>query len=251
VEEQKEVGRLILCYLTSGQANEATEVEAPRVAASVAVRLSTEGKRVSRYSQGKVEKILDAARQLFMRHGYGLTSIDEVAAAAKVSKATVYAHFQSKAQLFAAVVGAESQSQLIDLATDQNATVSDSLYHFGEKAFDLLVDSSTVSKLRMIASEAERFPELGGIFYAAGPARLNAGLAAFLHDAMAQGQLRPDDPDLAAAHFLNLLCGDLRIQQLVGIDVPLRPADRRRLLKSGIAAFLRAYAPEMKRRSKN
>jgi TetR/AcrR family transcriptional regulator, mexJK operon transcriptional repressor len=251
VEEQKEVGRLILHYLTSGQTSEATEAEVPSMAATAVARLSTGGKRVSSYSQGKVEKILDAARQLFMRHGYGLTSIDEVAAAAKVSKATVYAHFQSKAQLFAAVVGAESQSQLIELATDQNTKVADTLYNFGERAFDLLVDSSTVSKLRMIASEAERFPELGGIFYAAGPARLNAGLAAFLHDAMARGQLRSDDPDLAAAHFLNLLCGDLRIQQLVGINVELRLPERRRLLKSGIAAFLRAYAPEVRRQSKN
>ena len=52
----------------------------------------------------KAEAILDAASQLFREHGYGAVSMDQIAREAGVSKATVYAHFVSKDQLFAAMI---------------------------------------------------------------------------------------------------------------------------------------------------
>lgn len=55
-------------------------------------------------------KILDAAYKLFRRQGYTRVSIDEIAAAAKVTKKTLYYHFQSKDALLAAVM--ETQSAL-------------------------------------------------------------------------------------------------------------------------------------------
>ena len=43
-------------------------------------------------SHGKPAQALDAARALFVEHGFGATSMDAIAAQAGVSKATVYAH---------------------------------------------------------------------------------------------------------------------------------------------------------------
>ena len=55
----------------------------------------------------KPQQILDAARALFLKDGFSATSMDAVAKAAGVSKATVYAHYKSKEELFAAMIGAE------------------------------------------------------------------------------------------------------------------------------------------------
>ena len=55
-------------------------------------------------SARKRQAILAAARTLFLRHGYGGTSMDEVAAIAAVSKQTVYKQFADKQRLFAAVI---------------------------------------------------------------------------------------------------------------------------------------------------
>src|SRR5215510_5181709 len=52
----------------------------------------------------KFEAILEAAGQLFREHGYGAVSMDQIAREAGVSKATVYAHFESKDRLFASMV---------------------------------------------------------------------------------------------------------------------------------------------------
>src|SRR6185312_14690775 len=55
----------------------------------------------------KVVLILEAARALFLEVGYGATSVDAIARAAGVSKATLYGHFPSKEALFEAVVVAQ------------------------------------------------------------------------------------------------------------------------------------------------
>ena len=55
--------------------------------------------------QGEMTRkaLLDAARTLFGERGYGATSLDEVAQAAKVTKGALYHHFEGKQELFAAV----------------------------------------------------------------------------------------------------------------------------------------------------
>ena len=53
---------------------------------------------------GKREAILSAAVELFMSHGFAGTSMDNLAAAANVSKATLYSHFADKSTLYRAII---------------------------------------------------------------------------------------------------------------------------------------------------
>jgi TetR/AcrR family transcriptional repressor of mexJK operon len=55
-------------------------------------------------SDRKREAILKGGKSVFLKHGFGGASMDEVAAAAGVSKMTVYRHFGSKEDLFAGVI---------------------------------------------------------------------------------------------------------------------------------------------------
>ena len=55
-------------------------------------------------SDKKREAILHGAKAMFLKHGFGDASMDQVAAAAGVSKMTVYRHFGSKEDLFAGVI---------------------------------------------------------------------------------------------------------------------------------------------------
>jgi AcrR family transcriptional regulator len=48
--------------------------------------------------------VLAAARSSFGRKGYAQTSVDEIAAAARVTKGAVYHHFAGKKALFRAVL---------------------------------------------------------------------------------------------------------------------------------------------------
>ncbi|MFF8600373.1 TetR/AcrR family transcriptional regulator [Streptomyces sp. NPDC015232] len=51
----------------------------------------------------RATRILDTAAELLLRHGYRRVSIDDVAAGAGIGKGTVYLHWKTREQLFAAV----------------------------------------------------------------------------------------------------------------------------------------------------
>jgi AcrR family transcriptional regulator len=62
-----------------------------------------------RSSERTRRRILDAAYVLFRRRGYSRVSMDDIAAATKVTKRTLYYHFDSKDQLLAAVLQAQHE----------------------------------------------------------------------------------------------------------------------------------------------
>jgi AcrR family transcriptional regulator len=66
-------------------------------------KTSKENFPTSKVAAKKRLAILKAAAVLFSRHGFKRASIDLIAEAAKVAKPTIYAHFEDKDALFAAV----------------------------------------------------------------------------------------------------------------------------------------------------
>lgn len=55
-------------------------------------------------SQAMIEKILSTASQLFIHNGYEKTSVQNIAQTASISKGAIYHHFQSKDEIFFAVL---------------------------------------------------------------------------------------------------------------------------------------------------
>jgi AcrR family transcriptional regulator len=62
---------------------------------------------VPRSAEQTRERILEGAYKLFRRHGYGRVTMDDIAAAAKLTKRTLYHHYRSKDQLLANVLEAQ------------------------------------------------------------------------------------------------------------------------------------------------
>src|SRR5688500_19640533 len=60
---------------------------------------------------GKRAAILEAAKQMFTQGGFDGASMDQIAAAAGVSKLTVYSHYGDKEALFVAVVKSHCEQQ--------------------------------------------------------------------------------------------------------------------------------------------
>jgi len=61
-------------------------------------------------------RLLEAARTVFLRHGYHGATLDQVAQAAGLTKGAVYARFASKADLFLALVEERVAQRAQDLA---------------------------------------------------------------------------------------------------------------------------------------
>lgn len=71
-------------------------------------------------------RILKAAREIFFRDGFADTNLDEVASRAEVGKGTLYRHFESKAELYVAVLsvgGAAFDDAMRDAAENGSSSL--------------------------------------------------------------------------------------------------------------------------------
>jgi TetR/AcrR family transcriptional regulator, mexJK operon transcriptional repressor len=194
----------------------------------------------------KAEQVLQAASSVFREQGYGSASMDAIARRAGVSKATLYAHFAGKDELFAAIVGAEcrSHSQTLAAPDIDRLDVRQTLSAIGRNFLELVLSAKARAIYRIVMAEAPRFPELGRAFYASGPAVVLARLADYLGAADARGALRVEDPRLAAEQFIGMLMGPLHMRHLLGLTAEFGDRDPEQVVGAAVTTFLAAYAPD-------
>ncbi|WP_446731425.1 TetR/AcrR family transcriptional regulator [Pseudomonas sp. PSKL.D1] len=191
----------------------------------------------------KREAILEAAKSLFLSLGYANTSMDAVAAAAGVSKLTVYSHFNDKQTLFTSAVMATCQNQLPDLMFEypEGVPVEDVLLNIA-RGFQALISSDEAVKLsRLIMALGSQDPSFGEFFYEAGPKRVLAGMEALLRGVNERGLLRIDNPLRAAEHFFCLVKGAPDYRLLLGCAGPLEGDEAEAHVREVVGVFVRAF----------
>ena len=157
-------------------------------------------------------RILAAAETLFPEKGFLGTSMDEVAAAAQVSKQTVYSHFGSKEALFIAVAegmtgrAVSKHRSRVDAMTYER-DVGDFLFHFAVEQLAVVMTSDLMRLRRLVIAEVERFPELGRALYRNGPGRAIDRLTEALRHYQASGHVEIGDLVQAATFFNWLVMG--------------------------------------------
>jgi len=194
--------------------------------------------------EGKVDKrraIVLAASDLFAEHGVSSTSMDAIARAAGVSKPTIYAYFDGKEAIFAAVVSEALPEGLRNFRSEPTGDVRADLFRYAKQLMDLLTNPETIACDRMIASESARHPDLGQVFYEAGPGSVVRNLAGYFESIRQAGGLDIDDPEEAAEFFGGMIIGSTPWKNLLGgLTPPYRPSERR--LRNAVDRFLKAYA---------
>jgi AcrR family transcriptional regulator len=193
----------------------------------------------------KRRQIMEAARALFMAHGYGATSTDAIAREAGVSKATLYAYFPSKDALWAAMVDETCQRILATVTPVLTSTgdVGESLVEAGRFYLGRLTEPDMLAGYRMIMAESARFPAFGETFMAAGPRRFKTRLAAWLAERAAGGELLVPDAELAADQFTALLRTTPYMRATLGLGAP-GEAEMLAVARAAAETFLRAYGKE-------
>src|SRR5260370_14625810 len=108
------------------------------------------------------ERILDAARKVFLERGFEGASIDEVAAVARSGKPTIYARFLDKRALFTAVVTREIVDRIGQFKGDVPAvgSIEERLTGAGLVLLRWALDSGRVGLSRLAIAEVHRFPDL-------------------------------------------------------------------------------------------
>jgi TetR/AcrR family transcriptional repressor of mexJK operon len=191
----------------------------------------------------KREAMIAAAWTLFLSHGVQAVSMEAVAAAARVSKVTLYRHFPDTTALLEAGVLAEMErieaaQQSRPAGGDDEIDVAERLRRFGLGIMGFLASDSAVQFYSTLAGELSRHPDLARRFWDTGPGRTRANLTRLLHEADTNGELVISDPQRAADHLFGLWQGFSNFQLALGIPEPASIESR---VDDAVRAFLRAY----------
>jgi AcrR family transcriptional regulator len=159
-------------------------------------------------SAEKTAAILSGAMQVFLEQGYVGTTMDRVAAAAGVSKPTVYSHFHDKETLFNALI--EQCVQKTHWATlppemlHPSAVLPETvLRQLANSILDSCMNNAErITFIRLILGESGRFPELGRAFVLHMDKPILDALTQYLSDCP---QLKLNDPRAAAYMFTGTL----------------------------------------------
>ena len=207
------------------------------------------GAGTGRASQGAAKRqvIAKAATAVFLRDGYAAASMDEITAAAGVSKQTIYHHFGSKEQLFLAVIHQAINGVLDEflavLATSfpGSEDLEGDLMRLGRILLTRVLEPELMAVRRLVIAEVGRFPQLGRAWYESGPGALAAALAESLQRLAQRGELRIGDPVAAASDFNWLIVSKPQNMMLFGAVDGFTPEEIGQFVTSAVRVFLRAY----------
>jgi len=201
----------------------------------------TRGGRPSRaQSQQLRERILEAATDLFLSHGYEATSIEAVAKRARMSKRTFYDRFDDKAALFAAVVHriVDRLRPPADVPLIEGANVEEILERLADLMVRAAVSPSAIALHRMIVGESARFPKLVAVVNDQGAAEEGVKLIAGVLDREKRaGKLAVRDASFAARQFLYMVV-TIPQRRAMGLGKPMTPAELRAWPREVVKLFL-------------
>lgn len=193
-------------------------------------------------SDGRTRIVL-AAYPLFVEHGYDSVSMQDIAGAVPIHKATLYHHFQNKDDLFRAVVrlamrrlhgqieffigeGGSAADQLTRVARQ---IMDDSQAELGRLMTDVNKHLTIEERQALIETGADPWSLYQSIF----------------RTAMASGEIPEVDPNLAASMFVGLLHGQTWALKIGRIGPPLDEARARLLVDILFTGLSGVFAGEL------
>lgn len=199
------------------------------------------GGRPSADQAGEVDRrILDAATDLFLRLGFDATSCDQVVVQAGAGKASLYARYTNKQELFAAVV-----RRMVDRTLTPSGEVpwhlpaQDRLRAVGNSLMYHALAPEAVALMRVVVTTAHRMPELARLVDRIG----RDGGVACVARAIAGADATPDQIEQAssiAGRFIDMVFVPHQMRALIGDDRELLDAEAPRRIDDAIDLLSRA-----------
>jgi AcrR family transcriptional regulator len=151
--------------------------------------------RFHRRPEARPEELLDAALAVFGERGFRQTTLEEVAARAGVSKGTVYLYFDSKDDLFRAVVEKQIVSLIEsaeEMARTHAGTARELLIEMVQRMWDGMSRTDMVCMGRLVQSELTQFPEVRRFYFEHVVLRHRRLLRSIAERGVASGEFRRD-----------------------------------------------------------
>ena len=200
------------------------------------------GRRGRPVNEALGQTIIDAAFELFVELGFQATTMDKVAQRAKISKLSIYRHFENKEALFSAAMSARCQQFAPQsLVEGVDGSAEDQLMAIGSSLLRTLLSPEVRGVEAMVMADKTNQQSLSRLHYEAGPAHVIALIEALLRQLHAQEVLNVPNPLQSARLFAALLKGsDLLL--IARFDEARAEAEIESYCRSAVAMFVAAHA---------
>lgn len=153
-----------------------------------------------RRKEARPGELLDAALDLFVEKGFSATRVEEVAARAGVSKGTLFLYFQSKEDLFKAVVRENIANKFPTWQEEFlsfEGTSSEMLRYAMTSWWDRIGKTRASGITKLVMSEAQNFPEIAAFYQDEVIKPGNAMIRRILERGVQNGEFRDIDLEQA------------------------------------------------------
>lgn len=200
-------------------------------------------KRKRAQDEVKHAAILQAAIRLFPLHGYADTSMDAIAAAASVTKQTVYAHYHSKDELFKHMIVALCERNVVqkDALGSETKPIETLLYDAGIAFLNFATSDECIAVTRLVIAEVNRHPKLAQRYYEEGTQRLITTLAQFLKAQNKRGELAIKDAESAASYYIAMLKGRYYLRSILGVKPAPTNKEKEQNVRETVKIFMKLY----------
>ena len=204
---------------------------------------NNQGRRGRPANQALGQTIVDAACDLFVELGFQATTLDKVARRAKISKLSIYRHFENKETLFGAAI-ADRCHQFAPQAFFESVAgaAEDQLMAVGSSLLRTLLSPDVRSVEAMIMADKTNQKSSSRLHYEAGPAHVIAQIEALSRQLHAKAVLNVPDPRQSARLFAALFKGS-DLLMIARFD-EARAADESEIesyCRSAVALFIAAH----------
>lgn len=187
------------------------------------------------------DAMLDAARALFLEHGYDAVSLSDVVAHSGGSLSTLYGLFGNKRGLLKAMMQTqfERDMQELDGIIDRGSSPAETLLDIALGTQGYLAAPDMIRFMRFVIGESLRSPEFGQKFFENVHLRFVDRYVALFTRWHGEGLLRIPDAGLAARQFISLVLHDLHVRAIYtgGDGAPVS----RHEAEQAVALFLTYY----------
>ena len=154
-----------------------------------------------RRPEARPAEILAAALEVFAERGFQAARLEEVAKRAGVSKGALYLYFETKADLFRAVVTTAISPNLEHVKALASSTVpfeQAARMGVGMLARTVVTDRRITGVVKLVIAESRNHPELATIWHETVVEPGVTLISGLIAAAQARGEVRPGDPRLFA-----------------------------------------------------
>lgn len=191
----------------------------------------------------KRDIILKHARRAFTTEGYAGARIEPIARDAGVSTATIYALFDGKEELFAAVIedAAVEFTRLMGDVRTTSGPARERLMGFASTYAAFMADPFIRAVFRLVMAERRRFHEVALKFFDRGKADFGKVLIDALNEMAETGEIRFARASWAAGQLMGMIEHPVFFMPLVTGDevMPVRAVDQ--IASDAVETFLARY----------